>query len=426
MKRIIPIIVVLALGACRGGDVLIEQAEGEKKYESLPFFADTPDSTKLKISTVGPWAISIAKGGEWCSVSKNKGNAKTDSVISVYVAENPTSQERTTSLILSSGTSNVVYKISQRAGQEWYDTRYWQRTDLQKSGIRGKVQSIQEIKVGIYTAMYSFDAKGNLTSMDYAAKAAEGKGYEHSYSITRQFDADGHMTRYEKLGLTDTAIVECEYANTGKLVATDAFVTLQPSLLHLDQNNDFVYELSAKHVKTWSSNGFKGTSDLIYFFQDNRLYIDRTISMYAGPVEVLNTHDTLIWEYRNEKPYSCREVTNVVYSDNDMFFVVDYLGYRYRYEENSRSMIVKSIEDIGFLTHENGEIMKAEYTFNSFHDWTEGTVTVKGKSEPYTERYSPFYDHNSNWTTADWTYYSQDDHDMIQQSTTRRIDYYKD
>lgn len=423
MKKIFPIIVLLALSACRGGDVLIEKAEDTRKYENLPYFTDVPDSTKLKISTAGPWAISIAKGGEWCSVSHVKGNTKTDSVVTVYVAENPTSQERTTSLILSSGTSNVIYKISQRAGQLWYDTPYWERTDVQKNGMRGQVKSIQEIRVGTRTANYEFDKAGNVVKAEYAPKAEEGKGYITDSYVFREFDKNGHLLRYEKDSKADTTVIEYEYANKGKLVASGSYILTEPSLDILDQKNIFVPDLSAMH-QTLKAGKLFSTSDFKYFFQNEKLYIEKDVKMYMDTTLIISTLDTACWEYRNGKPYNCETVTNIVYADNDMFMVVDYMGYRYRFEENSRNLIVKSIEDQGYMPREVGDVMKNLYTINEFHDWASGSVTVKGKEQTYTEHYSPFYDHNTNWTTTDWTFYDTEYHAMTQKSITRHIAYY--
>lgn len=428
MKRYIPLIALAALGtmaACRGGEVLIDKAEDTKKYENLPTFPDIPDSTKLKISTAGPWAISIAKGGDWCTVSAKKGNAKTDSVVTVYVAENPTASERQTSLILSSGTSNVVYKVVQKAGQEWYETDYWHRTDLQRNGIRGKVKSIQEIQVGTYTATYNFDEKGNLTYMDYAAKAEEGKGYVHSYSITRKFDEAGHLVRYEKTSETDTTTIDYEYANEGKLVAPSLYLPVGMSFEDLELINGIVPDLSAYH-KVITTARMQSVSDSKFTFEGSKLLNERNIQMIVEGVAIVDTHDTVSWEYRNGRPYSSGIVTNVVYAENGMFTVLDYMGYRYRFEENARSLIAVSKEDQGYMERSAGEVITAQYKINENHDWTSAVVTVKGNSKPYDDRYSPFYDHRNNWTTTDWTYYTPAACGQIQQTMTRRIDYYND
>lgn len=394
MKNVLlPAVMFLGvLASCRGGDVLIDEMESEKLYETLPTFADVKDSTKLTVNNGIPWAISIAKGGDWCYASRNSGNGKNDNV-TLYVSENTTSKERSTSLILTSESSTSVYRINQKAGPEWYETDFWHRTDLQKLGIRGNVRQIEETNATVGKTVVDFDRKGNATMVEHYI-AGKAKEYIPDYTTTREFDEENRLVRmvtvsYERL---DTTVTEFEYGNTGSLVATDGYLETEVSLQRLFTEGTIMRDLSAVHTKSADS-----TLHRVYEFRNGKLC--QTATLMAGTDTV--SCQTTQWELRGNMPYTHGDVLQVLYRENGMFSLIDCNGYRYRYDDNVRYMTVKSVADLGTCTRQGGSVMNAAYTFNQYHDREQGIIEVKDADNTLTEIYAPYYDHEFNWTNYD-------------------------
>lgn len=415
-KVILPAVMLLgALASCRGGEILYDKAESEKLYETLPTFTDVADSTTLTINDGIPWAISIANGGEWCSVSKKSGNGKDDRV-KLYVEENTTAKERSTSLILKSESSTSVYRINQKAGPEWYETDFWYRTDLQKLGFRGKVKQIEEINATVDKTVVSFDGKGNATLVEHYLPGL-GKEYIPDYTVTREFDDLNRIVRMVKVSFEkpDTTVWEFEYANTGMPVATDGYLETETSIQRLFTDGTILRDLSAMHTTDSA-----GTMHKTYVFKDEKLCMTQT--RMAGSDTISCT--SIEWEYRNGKPYTQGDVLQVLYRDNGMFSLIDCDGYRYRYDDNVRYLTLKSVSDLGTWTRQAGSVMNATYTLNELHDRVMGVVEVNGADSPKTEHYAPYYDHEYNWTNYDCRCYDKAELRMKEMTYLRSIIYY--
>ena len=110
--------------------------------------------------------------------------------------------------------------------EAWFSTNFWDRTDAQKWGLRGKVKSLvekhyNEQDTWEYTQYmaYEFDEAGRLTKLSDLEKDRP----DNSVIWTFTYDAAGHLTKTEKRYQSYPDDVDCRYEfaydNPGKRVA---------------------------------------------------------------------------------------------------------------------------------------------------------------------------------------------------------------
>lgn len=408
MKRLLPIALVLTacIAGCRGGEVLIEQNGQVKSYDSIPtVFYDTPDSTKLKIHTTEDWSIEIAKGGEWCYVSNNKGSG--DSEVIIYVKENPTPDYRSTSLILSTQTNCIIYKVKQKGGQAWFLTNYWKRSDAQRFGLRGDIKYLKDVDASGSFFEIEFNKQGNVTICEFVKKVPGG--YEPQYKMIHRYDSADYRTSSMLIQKKDTTFYKYEYANTGMFIASGNTFTLEPKL---NEAAPIIPDLSAIHAV----NGNSGY-DVDFFFVGEKLY---QVCTYNDDGQI--SADTVTWEYRNGMPYNNGKVSNTLYYSNGMFKLVEMEGYRYRFVDNHHVPAIESKEY--FLNDaKKGQVIKVVNTLNENRDVVERQTTFMGDDELFVEWYDNYtYDHHHNWTLCDYQFL--DEGEMCQKGLIHEIRYW--
>ena len=71
-------------------EVAYDEAEKVTVMDSttVRVMGSMPDSTQLVINPTAPWHADVAKGCDWCRISKHDGPKGRDT-IRIYVAENP-------------------------------------------------------------------------------------------------------------------------------------------------------------------------------------------------------------------------------------------------------------------------------------------------------------------------------------------------
>ena len=366
-----------------------------------------PDTVKLGFNTTRNWTATVAKGGEeWCTLSKTEGRKGNSSVL-IYVKENPTASARQTSIVLVSGEIESVFKITQKAGEPWFEEVYWNRTASQRAGLRGKVKSMTETNNldANKSVAYYFDERGNLTKTEINDMRFD------MYDTTKVFEYDDENHRLScavKMTLGDDTLRSWryEYANKGKLVAYSAVTWDDPDPLAEDMTGMVVPDLSAVY-KTWTKDNLVYNESRKYTFDGNRLQIAlkiwRDFNDGTDSIEMLK--DTVVKvSYRESNtskltlPYTSSNVSNCTYDENGMLKMLVTKKGRYDFLDNVQKMVVES-----FMYNENAESVQNEPTwyeckYNYNRDITERQVTYSGMQDITVEKYPRYqYDENHNW-----------------------------
>lgn len=393
-----------AFCGCKNGEVLLDETERSIINDSITIrqMECIPDSMEIILNTPVEWNASVAKGADWCRISKQKGAAGKDTII-VYVDENPTASVRKTSVILESGTVTRVFRVKQKAGEAWFDTKYWYRTAAQRLGIRGMVESIYETegKFPNRSITYTFDPRGNMISKEY-----RDQEYEHRYDTVTAYtyDDDNHRLSCDVM-LNDGQTVRkwrYEYENKGMLVAYSARGWLDSDPLAEVMEGMVVPDLSAAYGYRSDRDYVYGEEHLYTFDESGRLNI---VTHYwkrskEAPSDSIPTGgDTLRVEYRNGLPYTSKYVSNSVYYKNTgMLMLLETRNGRFDLLENSHRMVVSSYRSKNAEMLEDKEIEWFESKYNYNKDQLTRLVQYKGVGFVTEEKYYRYeYDDMHNW-----------------------------
>lgn len=393
-------VVAFALTGCDNGEVLIDNAEHTLKEDTIRVMKCVPDSVMLAFETDADWTMGVAKGGEWCSVSQNSG-LKGRSEVLIRVDENPTVQERKTSVILESGTAKRVFRITQKAGEQWFETTYWYRTAAQRYGLRGKVESMTAADKRHpnkqYT--YTFDRRGNLLSR--VCDDFEFNRFDTTHTYT--YDNDNHrLMCVVTAGDDDTVrIWQYKYGNTGHLVAYSANRWDDPDPLAEDMEGMVVPDLSAA-IEYWNDDERSYRMSRHYSFDEkgHLTIISGLCAWDFGSADsVVLEADTVKVTYKvsngTNLPYTSRYVVNTTYFKNNMLRMLETKDYKNDYLDNVQKLAVVSYTYKGT---ESGQGVRLAYecTFNYNRDPQERIVQYPGivAVEKY---YNYQYDNTDNW-----------------------------
>lgn len=399
-RIILPILLTLNIfwAGCDQGAVLIDEVDPVVYNDSLRIFRNTPDSLEITFTTTADWHAAVARGGEWCKISETSG-IKGQGSFTVSVDENAGINMRQTSIILESGNVKRIFKVMQEAGEEWFETFYWNRTNAQKLGLRNKVKTISvSNNKFFYTNTYTFDERGNLLKHE-----SQGIGFTRS-DTTRifKYDSDNHRVECVVLNYDSTVLREYryEYENHGAYVAYDHNGWLDQNPVAEELYGSVVPDLSASH-KIWKDGGYRMGQDRFYSFDSSgRLLIinKEWKHLLNNPVDsILIQCDTVRIEYRSNLPYTSRKVKNTVYYKNGMVKMLENKEGIYKLLENSQKMVISSFEHAAGTEMQADDIEWYKITYNYNRDILEREIKYSGYN-PVTDRYSKYeYDSFDNW-----------------------------
>lgn len=387
--------------------VLIDDGEKNTVTDStkIRVMSSLPDSTQLIIESTTDWHADVAKGGEWCWLSKNDGKKGRDT-LQIFVEENTATIIRQTSIVVESGTNIMIFKLTQSAAEGWLDVQYWDRTALQRMGLHGRVESftMSENWHPTESSVYSFDQRGNLLSNKSIDKAA------NRYDTTRTFTYDEANHRLSCLVVEDMNQTEVrrwlyDYGNTGKYVAYSAHGWTDPDPLAEDMEGMIVPDLSGAY-KIWKEGDFEMHEDRVYTFDgESRLIISIDRWKDSLGVRVPMGCDTMrvSYQYFNSckmsLPYTSRDnVTNSTYYANGMLKMMKTVNSTYDFLDNPQKMLVISYAYTGDASKPH-EIDAYECDYNNNRDLVERRIRYSGQSEVTVELYPQYqYDDKHNWT----------------------------
>jgi len=398
---------------------------------TIRVLSSVPDSTQLIINTSTSWHADVAKGGEWCTLSKHDGSKGRDTIL-VRVEENTAVAMRQTSIVIESGNTIRIFKVNQMAGEGWIEVPYWKRTALQRMGLHGKVQmmTVSDNWHPNESSTYFFDEEGNLLSEKSMDSVA------NQYDVTRlyEYDEANHRLMCTVKDWKDRVVrkLKYEYKNQGKLVAFSAKGWEDPDPLSEDMEGMVIPDLSAVH-KTWLYEDEEYHEDRTYTFEDeNRLviYIDRWRD--SADVHVSIGCDTMrvSYQYINScmlnLPYTSRGyVKNSVYYSTGMLKMMETMFCKYDFLNNVQKMVVTSFQYTGdpSATH-NIDSYVCEYNDN--RDLVERTVHYTTSAGITIERYPQYqYDECHNWTVRLEEQKRSDSDDVRPNLTKREFIYYR-
>lgn len=402
---------LVSVGCDRGAEVLIDEVKIDVVIDSTIHRLEcVPDSTVFYITTNAEWSAKVSKDGTWCHISKQGGGPGRDT-IQVKVDENPTSQVRNTSIVLVSGTNERVYKISQKAGEAWFDTMYWKRTTRQRMGLRGNVKdmAVTQSKNPNKQTLYRFDESGNLTQREVTDMEHARFDTTHTYTYD---DANHRLTCSVTVsGGAEVRSSRYEYDNTGMFVAYDPSGWNDPDPAAENMTGMIVPDLSSAHMVRYEGD-FAYGEDRTYVFENLMLKI--SIVQWRMPKEggveptvLRDTAMTVNYDYFKGADannmllpgYSSGNVTRCSYAQNGMLYKVETQKGSYEFLKNVHRMVpVKFTSRSG----SNLERLATDWyvcSYNYNRDLAERQVQYKGLEFVTLEKYPQyFYDEeHHNW-----------------------------
>ena len=323
----------------------------------------------------------------------------------IYVEENPTSQERQTSLVLESGEIENVFRVTQKAGEPWFEVSYWNRTALQRAGLRGKVKSMTETRniSANKSVTHSFDERGNLTKVEINDMQFD------MYDTVKvfEYDDDNHRVGCAVKMVAGDVLVRnwrYEYGNKGRLVTYSERIWDDPDPLAEEMYGMIVPDLSAVY-KTWSDGEWAYNESRNYSFDGDRLMIAVKQWKTIGDSVREELMDTVVKVSYKESPsnnltlpYTSSNVTNTTYYANGMLKMLTTRQGRFDYLDNVQKMVVES-----YMYNENAEIKNLEpqwyeCTYNFNRDIQQREVTYSGMQSITVDNYPRYqYDEYYNW-----------------------------
>ena len=420
-------------------EVAYDEAEKVTVMDSttVRVMGSMPDSTQLVINPTAPWHADVAKGCDWCRISKHDGPKGRDT-IRIYVAENTETKARQTSLVIEAGNLVKVFKIVQMASENWHDIPYWHRTAAQRLGLHGRVEKmiVTDNRYKEESTTYTFDQQGNLLSNQLIDK--------NHFDTTRTFAYDdvNHRIRCtvtEDIGGNVVRKWRYEYSNLGKLVAYSAKGWTDPDPLAEDMEGMIVPDLSAV-FKTWYEGETEFHENRTYSFAENdsRLMITTDKWKVVDGVRTDMGRDTMrvSYQYYNScglsLPCTSRDivtnsaiVTNSGYYSNGMLKMMVTATSSYDFLENPQRMAVLSYAYNGPADAPH-EIDSYECVYNSNRDLLERKIRYSGSTGVTLENYPQYqYDEEHNWTARVEEIHRPQYTEPIVYATKREFIYYR-
>ena len=415
-------------------EVLIDEGVKTVVNDSttIPVMSSVPDSAELVINSGSDWHADVAKGGDWCTLSKHDGTKGCDTIY-IHVEENSGTQARQTSIVVESATMIMVFKVQQIAGELWHDMTYWKRTVTQRLGLHGMPEqmTITDNRRSTESSIYKFDRRGNLLEHKYVDKVA------NRYDTTRTYtydEADHRLTCTVKADATGTVVRKWryEYGNAGKFVAASAKGWMDPDPLSESLEGMIVPDLSASCL-TLIDGADETHIDTRYLFDgDSRLLIveEKWVQDGSGDKITLKCDTSRVsYQYFNNcrmmLPYTSRGyVTNCGYYANGMLKMLRTAVDAYDFVDNSQRMLVASYSFVG--TDEPHEIDFYECDYNANHDLIEKRTRYSGATGVTVEKYPQYqYDAQHNWAARVEELMRPGYTEPLQNATKREIVYFR-
>lgn len=396
------VVCCVVLAGCRNGEVLVDNYEKTIVRDSttIRVLNSVPDSSMLIISSTTDWSAGVAKGDDWCYLSKTRGKAGRDTIF-VHVKENTTPVIRSTSVTYDSGTILRIFKVVQGAGESWFDVPYWQRTALQRAGLRGKVRKLYSTDVKNRNKLfnYTFDERGNLLTL-----FCDDEDFNR-FDTTRIYTYDDSNHRLTCMVQDEHNVVarswRYEYRNTGRLVAFSAIGWNDPDPLAEDMTRMVVPDLSAATCY-WSDGGFDYGQRRCYIFDDRSdgtLFLNIITSRWkleGGSDSIPMGCDTARVEYRNGLPFKSVHVSYSSYNKNGMLKVMETDYGKFEFLDNVQKMVPTKFTYNKATKRLETEWYECSYNFN--RDPLERKVQYKDVDFVTVDRYVQYqYDNMNNW-----------------------------
>ena len=313
--------------------------------------------------------------------------------------------------------------------EDWFNTPFYDRTDIQQAGLRGPVKSVviqgysdQGFKYPEHEE-YEYNQDGRVTRMSVIKEGEPSS----SYDWTLTYDADGHVQTLKKQYRSadyEDIVIEFVYENKGKRVAYfgvdwGGALTIDTQIAWYGM--DLVNDLSYVKESYWLHDYYPRITERFYTFDADGNLSQRIVSTslyYEEPDKKDVSEQTKETVYRDGYPYSSPyQVKSCIWYSNGM--VAEKRCYGgvpeeevYTYYENPRVIAKKSYRGgpVGmfgaiFSDYEyddNWDLVRSEASF-----WTEEQVPPKeGVTYTYKEVDGVSYVIN----TDTWTDYKYDSH----------------
>lgn len=213
-------------GGNGGGNTPAPEITFGQGVDSAPQVVAAGGDVKVAFKATADWTAGVTetKALDWISVQPTSGKAG-DAEVTITVKPNEGTEKRAAVVVFKSGEVQKTVTVSQGQGswkdEEWFATYYWERTDLQKTGLRGPVESFHietpQYSNDRYTTYY-FDRQGHMVREEF--KIAGDASYDTTTLYT--YDDEGRLTRIErKSNLTETWTFE--YGNGTRYVAVNGY-----------------------------------------------------------------------------------------------------------------------------------------------------------------------------------------------------------
>ena len=416
--------------------VLIDDGEKTTVNDSttIRLMSSVPDSTHLVLNTDASWHAEVAKGGEWCTISKHDGSKGKDTLF-VHVDENPGTTARQTSIVIESGTMILIFRVTQVAAEVWHDIPYWYRTASQRVGLHGTVEKVtitDNSPRNEFTSSYTFDKRGNMLTHHSMHKVDQRFDTVRIYT----YDDENHrLTCTVKKDADDANVLRewrYEYGNKGKLVAYSAYGWIDPDPLAEDMEGMIVPDLSASY-KIWTKDETEFHEYRQFTFSDDgsrlMITVDKWKKSRGDSIHMGSDTMRVSYQYNNTckltLPYTSRDnVTNSTYYANGMLKMMKTKNCSYDFLDNVQRMVVKSFSYTGDPAAPH-DIDVYECEYNSNHDLAERKIRYSGETGITIETYPQYqYDDMHNWVVRTEHYLRPGYAEPVEYATKRDFVYY--
>lgn len=359
----------------------------------------------------------------WIKVAPSSGKSSCE--IMITVDPNETASDRSGSVTIKCKDSRSSLKINQSLfggamqDESWFDTNYWERTDREKAGLRGPVESWYEDH---YTTFhkYFYDTAGHLIKDEYHNLSDSTVSVDWEY----EYDEQGHLTKAVsgERNMTFTY----EYDNTGKFVATDPYIWVPIYVSGKNYPLTIFKDLSALHYEDNTAAIYFESEDISYVFdEDGNLTI---ISQYQRGIEGDVICDTSKVIYENGLPVSSEKGgVAVTYASNGMPLTLsrDNGKITFRFLENDKELLIQRMDE----PNAGGMVAKfwGECQYNRNGDMTQDQHAYFSTDQIYLDTYDKYYyDSYGNWIRRTETIEPAFQHgEHFPSAVDRVIEYYK-
>ncbi len=290
------------------------------------------------------------------------------------------------------------------ARPEWFDTYYWDRTDRQIAGLRGKVKAHHITKYTTYDE-FVYDEAGHLIAKKYVNTENAGSNTDELHT----YDAAGHRIRTEiRYPASDnflTTWIDYEYENTGKYVPTQSFGWANGLW---ESSNGYpitiLKDLSKMRICHDLGDHIQCSEYSYSFGSDGNLVITEDYFWYPMNGDPSNKEtrtnediDNYTVVYKNGMPYSSEEVISTEYFSNGMVKSQVVSNGEYHFVANDQANVIETFDS---TVEPNGmlPIWWKKYRYNDNMDPTDLEECSVEKTKTFHDTWTDYlYDSHWNW-----------------------------